>query len=318
VIRSLAIVGIVAGVASASPHVLVVGADRTSDEQRGLVARAQAELSGLGFEVSVEEPSDATLEHLSRDDNAVAALRIASPAGSIEVYCMDPATRQTIVRQVLIGAEGDGSVVLVRAVELVRASLLEVAARAAVAEVRIVVPPPAPDAPMLSVEGGPAIVTSPGGIGASANVSLAARWHTNRHVEIGASMLLPTSASDVSGQAGRAEIRLYSPAIEANLLAPTVAGFELRGGLGVGALTMRMRGIPAAAVFTAREDSVTTALGFARGSIGRSLGNRVRLWLDLRVAVAAPRPVVAFAGDHVASWGRPAMIGGLGVDVVLW
>jgi hypothetical protein len=170
---------------------------------------------------------------------------------------------------------------------------------------------------MLSVEGGPAIVTSRGGIGAATNVSLAARWHVDRHVEIGASMLLPTSDSEVTGHAGRAEIRLYSPAIEANVVAPTLAGFEVRGGLGVGTLTMTMRGVPAAAIFTAKQDSVTTGLGFARGSIGRSLGSRVRLWLDLRVAVAAPRPVVSFAGQQVASWGRPAMIGGLGVDVVL-
>jgi hypothetical protein len=47
VIRSLVIVGIAAGVASASPHVLVVETDRTSDEQRGLVARARAELNRI-------------------------------------------------------------------------------------------------------------------------------------------------------------------------------------------------------------------------------------------------------------------------------
>ncbi|HEV7555394.1 MAG TPA: hypothetical protein VGO00_08075 [Kofleriaceae bacterium] len=318
-IRSLVIVGIVAGVASASPHVLVVETDRTSDEQRGLVARARAELSGLGFEVSVEEPSDATLEHLSRDDHAVAALRIASPAGSIEVYCMDPATRQTIVRQVLIGAEGDGSVVLVRAVELVRASLLEVAARAAAAEVQVTAPlTPPVEGPRLSIEGGAAIASSPGGLGASDMVSLAARWHVGSHVEVGASMLLPTGPVEAHGQAGRADIELYAPAVEANFVHAIAGGLELRGGLGVGTLTMTMRGVPAAAIFTGKKDSVTTAMGFARASIGYAIVDRLRVWLDVRVAVAVPRPVVEFAGIEVAAWGRPAVIGGIGADVTLW
>jgi len=318
-IRALAIVGVMTGVATASPHVLVVETDRTSDEQRGLVARARAELSGLGFEVSVEEPSDATLEHLSRDDHAVAALRIASPAGSIEVYCMDPATSQTIVRQVLIGAEGDGSVVLVRAVELVRASLIEVAARAAVAEVRAAAPlPPPRDDPRLSIEGGAALASSPGGLGASEMVSIAARWHIASRFEVGASMLLPTGPVDAHGQAGRADIELYAPAIEANVVQAIAGGLELRGGLGVGTLTMTMRGVPAAAVFTGKKDSVTTAMGFARASIGYAIVDRLRVWLDVRVAVAAPRPVVEFAGSEVAAWGRPAVIGGIGADVTLW
>jgi hypothetical protein len=326
VIRALAIACALAGVAQAdsrrvaldTPPVarrVVVLASDSADT--GLVARARAELTSLGFEVTVEPPSDTPLDELSATDHAVAALRIAHPAGSIEVYCLDPATQQTIVRQVLIGAEGDGSVVLVRAVELVRASLLQVAARH-VAEVHATAPPPSePDHPLVSIEGGPAIVGSRGGIGSSTNISLAVRWHPTSYLEIGASVLLPTSASEVRGMVGFADIKVTVPAVEANVIAPTFAGFEVRGGLGAGVVRMTMHGVAAAAIYTGREDSVTTGLGFARVSIGHPIIDRVRVWLDVRAAVAAPRPTVVFADEPVASWGRPAVIGGLGIDVVL-
>jgi hypothetical protein len=299
----------VAAVARASPHVLVVPSD--GDEERGLGARAEAELAALGFAVTVEPATEAPLDQLSRDERAVAALRIGD---GIEVYCMDPATRETIVRQVLIGPER--SVVVVRAVELVRASLLEVAARHAVAEVHVAAPPPAPRERVLAIEAGPAIVASPGGLSPIADVAVAVRWRVEHHIELGAGVIAPTVASTVTGDAGRATIRLTAPTVEASYVT-TAAGLDLRAGVGAGAAWLHMRGTPAPG-YVAHDTGIVTSLAFVRGSLGREVTDRVRVWLDLRLAVAAPRPVVTFAGESVAAWGRPAAIGAAGVELALW
>jgi hypothetical protein len=306
--RVIAVCCALGSVATAAPRVLVVHSD--GDEQRGLGARAEAELVSLGFAVTVEPPTTEPLDQLSRDQSAVAALRIGD---GIEVFCMDPATHETIVRQVLIGPER--SVVVVRAVELVRASLLEVAARHVVAEVHVA-PPPPPREHVFTAEAGPAIAASPGGVGPIAEVAVAVRWRPRTAFEISAGVLAPAVASTVSGDAGRAAIQLTAPTVEASYVT-AVAGIELRAGGGAGAAWLRMRGTPAPG-FVARDADVVTSLGFVRGSIGRTVADRVRLWLDLRLAVAAPRPVVVFAGDSVAAWGRPAVIGGAGVEVALW
>ena len=120
-------------------------------------------------------------------------------------------------------------------------------------------------------------------------------------------------AGTVAAAAGRAAITLTAPTAEADVLAHAI-GLELRAGIGAGVLRVGMRGMPAPG-YVAHDDSVTTALGFARLSVGYAIASRVRIWIDGRVAVAAPRPSIVFAGQTVAEWGRPAIIGAVALEV---
>ncbi|HUJ63746.1 MAG TPA: hypothetical protein VLX92_34840 [Kofleriaceae bacterium] len=313
-IRALAAIACLASVAHAAPaRVLVVHADDPADELRGLVARVRAELVALGFDVVLaDREQPAPLAELAHDASAAAALRVGPPGAGVEVFA--PA-----VSQVLLGSAGDDQTITLRAVELVRASLLEVAVREVppAAELHAAAPPPPPAAPPhLAVELAPAIAIAPGGLGPTAQASFAARYRVTPAIEIGAGVLAPLSDATVSAAQGKASIAITAPTVEADYVA-RVGDFALRAGLGAGAAWLRMTGKPAAD-YVGRDASVTSALGFARGSIGRPLGPRVRLWLDTRLAIAAPRPVVVFAGDSVARWGRPAVIVALGLDLAVF
>ena len=167
--------------------------------------------------------------------------------------------------------------------------------------------------PRLAIEAGPAIAKSVGNVSATIHVAVAARWQPSPHLALGAGVLVPTAPGTVEAAAGRAAITLTAPTAEGDVLARTF-GLGFRAGIGAGFVRVGMRGTPAPG-YVAHDDSLTTALGFARISVGHNIGSRIRIWMDGRVAIAAPRPSIFFAGQAVATWGRPAIIGALGVEL---
>lgn len=305
--------------AIAGPRVLVV---RDPDTLQASYARVTAELTALGFDVRTREaPPSTELELLTHEEAAAAAIRI-KPGLGIEVV-VQPRGASPVVHQELLGAEPDA--VTLRAVELIRASLLEVAEPTIASEAprprdasgssRPPSPPSAAAArhpPGVTLEVGPTITWSAGGIGAAVHGSLVARWSPRRWLALGFGALLPLHSGEVRAPEGRATISLVVPSLEADALTRW-SWLELRGGLGLGGVWARMTGSPATG-YAATAVDVVTGLVFVRGSVGARLGP-VRLWIDARAAVGAPRTVVAFAGQPVAAWGRPALIGGLGLEV---
>lgn len=117
----------------------------TDDQGTPEAARLIAELLALGFEVRVVAPDGdaggdvpSRLAQATRREDALAAIRmIQKQPGGIEVWLADRATNKTVLREVLTaearpgdGATAEGAAhareeVAVRAVELLRASLLE-------------------------------------------------------------------------------------------------------------------------------------------------------------------------------------------------
>lgn len=148
---STAIVALALLIASPSPasaqpspagsRIVVVTDDRGTPE----AARLIAELEALGFEVRVVAPDGdvegdipSRLAQTTRREDALAAIRmIQKQPGGIEVWLADRATNKTVLREVLTaktppgeGATADEGArareeIAVRAVELLRASLLE-------------------------------------------------------------------------------------------------------------------------------------------------------------------------------------------------
>lgn len=124
----------------AGSRIVVVTDDRSAPEAGRLIA----ELEALGFEVRIVAPDPdaedvpARLAQTTRREDALAAIRmIRKQPSSIEVWLADRATNKTVLREVLTAdpRRGDSASsdeesrareeVAVRAVELLRASLLE-------------------------------------------------------------------------------------------------------------------------------------------------------------------------------------------------
>lgn len=135
----------------------------TTDPDASSTRRLKAELLELGVEVEViaPEPGEpigrATLERIARQAGAFAAIRVVPIAAEVEVWVADRVTGKTVVREIIRGNSEHASVddaIAVGAVELLRASLLEVSTTTKLhgdvpppAEVKRMLPPPAPAPP---------------------------------------------------------------------------------------------------------------------------------------------------------------------------
>ncbi len=117
---------------SEAPRILLL----VDDQAEALKVRLQAELAALGFLVVVaDEPmlvtSRENLELAARKADAVAALRVRPSTRGVEVWVTDRVTGKTVLREVVLSDASSShaeqaALVSVGAVELLRASLLEV------------------------------------------------------------------------------------------------------------------------------------------------------------------------------------------------
>jgi hypothetical protein len=322
------------------------------DAQQEIARRLHAELGAAGFEVvaepaSMEETSRPALERAAREAGAVAALRVRQLPGSVEVWVTDRVTGKTVLREVVLPPEGANDVdrdalVAVRVVELLRASLLEIesslpprgevatppaAARALVAPVRKPAPPapapapvptivaetPAP--PRLRVGLGPAVGLSPGGFGPSGQAVLDLRYAPVPHLDVALAVVAPIVPVGVEADVGSATVVFTQFGAEvAFVLAPVDSEWNAALGVGTALSWMHVDG-SADPPFEEHADDLLTAFPYARllGSYG--LSRIVRLVLDARIGGALPRPVVSIADRAEASWGRPAAIVGLDLEI---
>src|SRR5688572_12877487 len=120
----------VARVAAADPSALIaVVRDPETDERT--LTRLRSELDALGLRVvevsaSPGDRSPRSLERSAREVGAFAALRIVPWERGIEVWIADRITGKTVLRELVVApGEATEDVVALRAVELLRASLLE-------------------------------------------------------------------------------------------------------------------------------------------------------------------------------------------------
>jgi hypothetical protein len=308
---------------ASSARILVV----PNEETKSISARLSAELRSQDFEVVVSdrpmpETSREALEDAAREAHAVAALRIRPSRAGVEVWVMDRVTQKTVLREIVMEKGGDDAMVAVRAVELLRASLLEVEAphfvpgeAAPTPATEALVRKPAPARlPATSIEIGPAFSLSPGGISAAPHLFASLRWHAAPRFDLGLTAIAPTLPAVVDDAEGRSTVTLAAIAMGGDfLLLERSSVYNARGGVGVGVLWAHLEGA-AAPDFRSGRDDVLTSLSFVDIGVSRALGSTMRVWLDATLALTAPRFVVRFGDRDVADWGRPAFFGALRLE----
>ncbi len=301
--------------------------------ERGLSDRVRAELVALGFDVRGSAGEDTpssreALEDAARAVEAIAALRIRPSRAGVEVWLTDRVTGKTLLREVVLpraGSQHDDAIVAVRAVELLRASLLELdeahPARGEVApneSLRDFVrkPDPRHATPTATLDLSGALVSSPGGIGPAAAVRVGGGYAVSERWRLSLSALMTLLASRLSVPEGTATptISLFLLGTEGAVLSGSRLELRLRAEAGVHWLHVVGEG---EAPSEGRRENAVAAAG-ALGLAGVVfLGGAVRLRLDGSLGATAPRPVIRMLDREVAYWGRPFTVLALGVEVSL-
>lgn len=343
------VVGVLAGslaLGEAKPRVVLSGPAAAE----ATIARMRRELELLGFEVvvaPVPEEKEAGLAVLTRQHDAVAAARVGSEPGTITLW-IDPerapataaAPPEIAIEAGTAGAE-DAGVVVLRAIEVLRARLLprgpEAAANAGAPPSTgsganatpptiprsgtVAAPPNTAERPRpraapgrVSFFAGPALLASPGGLPPALDVLVGARWSPLPRIDVELLGYAPTAAATVSAAEGLIELRVASlgAGVSATLTDPA-SPFFATAGLGAGGALLFFAG-EAAGAGTGDEGARVSAMPHAHLAAGYWLGRHFGLRADVTVAAIRPRPVLRIAGREVAALDAPAVFVSLGAE----
>ncbi|WP_437839405.1 hypothetical protein [Sorangium sp. So ce1153] len=352
--------------APAASRVAIVEADADDPLVREAATRLRAELGAAGFEVvSVPRARDAdarprdgdaraALERAARDEGAFAAAAIfRSRAGATaDLWIVDRVTQKTVVRTVEVAGAAAPSVMAVRAVELLQASLLEAnlltsrpppggGAAGSVAvpdDVRRWMAPvrrqaaadPAAERPgMLAgigVEAGLAALQSTGGIGPALGPALRLSYGGGAAgggvLPAGLAARLTFAGPTLAPALGDARALGTVSVRQEMALLEAVWALETGGAVspvlsaGVGGFHLFISGDPLPPLRSATGEvwSVAAALG---AGAGLRVTERAALLLDAHAIFAEPRAVVTLGGERLGSAGRPTFAGFLGLLVRL-
>jgi hypothetical protein len=234
------------------------------------------------------------------------------------------------------GEERDPAVLALRAVEILRARLLEVPAPApapqqdggAEGSAATMGEPPArpPAGPAPSIEAGPArvagglsvgpaLLVSPGGVPAAVLVRLGAGWDPIPRVGIEATVFVPATAGTVSAPEGSVDLRvLWAGGGVRGLLTDPASDLSVAVGLGLQAVMLSFSGTTMPP-WTADSGSRWAAAPYVSATVAYRLHPHVALRLDVLAAFVRPEAVVRIAGRDIASFGEPAVVPSLGVEV---
>jgi hypothetical protein len=328
--------------------VLAQGADARAQErprivvlddggQAVLAERIRAELNTMGFDAAVAtlprgEETLARLVALTREQGAVAAIRVVMAADGAEALLFDRTTGKRLARSIP-GGSGQEARLALLAVELLRASLLElglpeappgdVAASPALLKAARVPPrtPPAarpaapePARPIVAVEAGVGALASRGGLPSIAALAISASALAGPALRIGLLAVVPVGAMTTRAPEGSSETRV------------AIAGVEIRrqtlghgwhtavgGGAALSVFTTEGRG--AAPLY--RDSNATRLSGgpYLRAGVDYDVTTRFALRVDA-AAGAQLRPfALDYAGREVARWGQPWLAGWAAAEV---
>lgn len=311
------------------------------------LTRIQGELTADGFEVVlVDSPGGldpaSTVGTDKQDLGAVASLGVFVDAGAhaAELRVMDRLTNKIVVRRTAIEAPETSrlaEVLAVRAVELLRASLLELLIESRPPPVAGAPQPPPTEMRLASqwaahalrqerqstwaIEAGTAVILGFGGIGPallgviricgvlvrplSARVTIAGLG-TEPRVDAPSGAASGASAT-VSQQLGLLEF-VAGPWADA-LVHPVVS-------VGAGALNATVAGQPGSGPFVGLTSSNWSFVADAGAGLQLRLGPRFDVSFEAHAFVAQPYPVARFLDDDVSLGGRPSVLGSL--TIVGW
>ena len=341
-----------AAAALAAPSRVLVIRERAADT---VVERAEvrlvAELRAAGFEVDervVDAEADARRLVEQPDEGgsvfATVLLQRAASGASTDVWVADHVTHKTVVRRMNAADRGDAAdrSLALRIVELMRASLVEAlvlppkagqTAPSLAAPVSpspsppplpadvarwtreaLLAPPPAPTSLRLSIGVAGAFAGPAMGMAFAPEVAVAFR--PVRAFSIGLLAAGPAFGARARGSQGSADIRQELGLLEGGYegaIAPPVRAFVVAG---AGAYHLDATGSAVAPFTSARGDTWSALLDAGLG-LRIDVGGAASLVIDARELFAAPRPVVAFASDRVATAMTPGTLVGVALAVEL-
>jgi len=310
---------------------------RTPGDER-VIELLLAELGSHAWRVVELRPDardvPAPLGQIAAQQSATAVVRFSKTRGAIELWVAGAAgpSEETIVTP---GEAPSDPVLALRATEALRARGLHFgpeprAAEPSRSEPAPPNPRPEPKRPQvprerassirspraLSLELGPAIAVSPGGVGALVLGGASARAELTTAVGVSASAWLPLASATVRGVEGSAEwtSSLFGGSLDVSLA--SAGPWVVRAAGGVFVVSTRMTGAPASG-FDGRTDSVVAALPFVRTTLRAALGEHFGVWLSGSAGVAFPEVRMSFGERQAARFGRPLLLASLGLDARL-
>jgi hypothetical protein len=310
-----------------------------------LAGRLEAELVALGMSVRrivvADEMTFVELVPAVAAQHARGAIRVLAGGFGAEVWIPDPATGRSVLRQSLSSesTEGMESVIVLRTVEFLRASLLPsgVSATPATAPASssgsssapspgsspagVTANPSGPtspgsrSSPRLRFTAAPAVVVSPGGVGASPSTALAINFRIGRRLGIEAVGLLPVASPHLDTAAGsiRISIALVGAGAYARWTLSERWSWELAAG--ACAISVQTEGIPRGP-YLGYSDGAVGLAPYARAGAALALTSWLSLRADLMAGSLLRRTVITVSeqgtSQDIATWGRPfatALIG---------
>ncbi|WP_437586926.1 hypothetical protein [Sorangium sp. So ce1000] len=307
--------------------------------------RIRGELVADGFDVEVLDAQSASAPRPTMDDAgqqagsaALIGLFLAPDGQAAELWVVDPRTHETLVRRIDTRGEAREHIVevlAVRAVELLRASLLELlmSSQRSAAPAPAAAPPPSKVSQQVSrqaersrvdasrrsmwgVELGGGLLASPGGIGPA--LLLVARLRVAPLGPLGPLGPLEArlsfaglgTAPRVVGPQGSATVQQRFGLVELAALPWPELRLRPRFSVGLGALHVAVdgeaswpyRGVHSAQWAFAADAGAGVELGIVR---------RLDVVAEAHALVAHPYPVVRFVETEAARGARPALLGSL-------
>lgn len=288
-----------------------------------IVTRLSAELSGAGFEV-VKVPTAAA----PGPARPVAIFEVTRTPGetAVDVRVLDRLSDKLVARRISLGPGAGPGIVAIRAVELLRASLLEISVDPppaaqppppVPADVRRWIGPVADGAPRAPLAGfglgagivflgGADLVTRPAvAPGLRVSYGLASVPFVARLTVVG-----PSTAQESRTVAGRASLQQALALVDLAWMRPLGARWAVLASVGGGGYRLRSAG-NATAPYRGVVDTATTALGDAGLGLGLRLGRRALLLAEAHLYVLFPQVTVRLADVPATTYGRPSALAAL-------
>ncbi|WP_437290840.1 hypothetical protein [Sorangium sp. So ce406] len=329
--------------ASAEPaRVVLVRPGAADPSISEALIRIRGELVADGFDVELLDAQSASAPRPTMDDAgqqagsaALIGLFLAPDGQAAELWVVDPQTNRTLVRRIDTRGEAREHIVevlAVRAVELLRASLLELlmSSRRSAAPPGDAAPPASeasphvsrPAAPSLDqqsrrsmwgVELGGGLLASPGGIGPA--LLLVARLRVaplgpSSPLEGRLSLAGLGTAPRVAGPQASATVQQRLGLVELAALPWPELRLRPRFSVGLGALHVAVDG-EASWPYRGGHSARWAFAADAGAGVELGITRRLDVVVEAHALVAHPYPVVRFAETEAASGARPALLGSL-------
>jgi hypothetical protein len=332
----LALVATMAAQAAGAATVILVRPENPKPITAEALVRMHGELVSVGFDVQIVASSAGTdprasLEQTASGSNvdAVVALLGDATPGPVEVWVIDRVTGKSVVRRIPNQPESNraAEILAIRAIELLRASLLEVAMAGGKEPPIVLKPPPVEVTRFVERALEPrrgsrwAIEVGGSGVGSFDGVGPALLPMVRLDLALGSYGLMRATAaglgtrSHVEAQSGSAEVAQQFGLIEAGVRLRPQRRVQPFFSLGAG---VRYTSAEGRASFpnqgqTAAQWSFVADVGTG---IRLSLHSRFEIALEVHAQLAQPYPAIRFLGSSVATAGRPDLLPSL--TLIAW